>query len=45
MLMVCSPLGYDEILERVLNYSTMAKETLPDVQVAAPSTCAWWYCK
>lgn len=23
----------------------MAKTTLPGVEVAAPSTCAWWYCK
>ncbi|THH33310.1 hypothetical protein EUX98_g939 [Antrodiella citrinella] len=37
------PFGYDEILERVLNFSTMAKEVLPTVEVAAPSTCAWWY--
>ncbi|KAK7688489.1 hypothetical protein QCA50_008027 [Cerrena zonata] len=38
-----TPLGYDEIFERVINFSAVAKEALPDVQVAAPSTCAWWF--
>ncbi|KAH8084875.1 glycoside hydrolase family 44-domain-containing protein [Cristinia sonorae] len=38
-----NPLGYDEILQRVLNFGGVAKEALPTVQVAAPSTCAWWY--
>ncbi|CAL1698040.1 unnamed protein product [Somion occarium] len=37
------PLGYDEILERVLSFSAVAKQAIPSVQVAAPSTCAWWY--
>ncbi|TCD68984.1 hypothetical protein EIP91_009206 [Steccherinum ochraceum] len=37
------PLNYDEILERVLNFSSVAKEVFPDVEVAAPSTCAWWF--
>lgn len=37
-------MGYDEELARVLNTSVMAKATLPNVLVAAPSTCAWWYC-
>lgn len=37
-------MGYDEELARVLNTSMAAKEALPDVLVAAPSTCAWWYC-
>jgi len=26
-----------------LNFSIAAKEAIPDVKVAAPSTCAWWY--
>ncbi|KZP33303.1 carbohydrate-binding module family 1 protein [Athelia psychrophila] len=38
-----SPMGYDEELWRVLNTSTVAKGILPNVLVAAPSTCAWWY--
>ncbi|KAI0821497.1 glycoside hydrolase family 44-domain-containing protein [Irpex lacteus] len=37
------PIDYDEELARVLNYSIIAKSALPSVQVAAPSTCAWWY--
>ncbi|THG98524.1 hypothetical protein EW026_g3685 [Hermanssonia centrifuga] len=37
------PMGYDEELARVVNFSTVAKEVLPDVEVAAPSTCSWWY--
>ncbi|KZT35296.1 hypothetical protein SISSUDRAFT_990707 [Sistotremastrum suecicum HHB10207 ss-3] len=37
------PMGYDEELARVLNVSAMAKAVLPDVLVAAPSTCSWWY--
>ena len=35
------PIGYDEELERVINTATVAKSALPDVQVMAPSTCAW----
>ncbi|KAI0686449.1 glycoside hydrolase family 44-domain-containing protein [Cytidiella melzeri] len=38
-----SPMGYDEELARVVNFSTIAKSALPSVKVAAPSTCAWWY--
>jgi hypothetical protein len=38
------PMGYDEELSRVIATATMAKSTLPNVQVAAPSTCAWWFC-
>lgn len=38
-------MGYDEELARVVNFSTAAKEAIPNVQVAAPSTCSWWYCK
>lgn len=37
-------MGYDEELARVVNFSTIAKEAIPGVQVAAPSTCSWWYC-
>ncbi|KAF5391238.1 hypothetical protein D9757_003018 [Collybiopsis confluens] len=37
------PMGFDEELARVIATSTMAKNTLPNVQVAAPSTCAWWF--
>jgi hypothetical protein len=37
------PMGYDEELARVINYSIIAKEALPSVKVAAPSTCAWWF--
>lgn len=39
------PMGYDEELARVIATATMAKNTLPGVEVAAPSTCAWWYCR
>ena len=39
------PIGFDEELQRVVNTATMAKSALPNVQVAAPSTCAWWFCK
>ena len=39
------PMGYDEELRRVVDTATMVKSVLPDVQVAAPSTCAWWFCK
>ena len=38
------PMGYDEELQRVIATATMAKTAIPDVEVAAPSTCAWWYC-
>ncbi|KAJ7237051.1 glycoside hydrolase family 44-domain-containing protein [Mycena haematopus] len=37
------PMGYDEELSRMLNFSIAAKEAIPGVEVAAPSTCAWWY--
>lgn len=39
------PLSFDEELQRVVATATMAKSVLPDVLVAAPSTCAWWYCE
>ncbi|KAJ7857007.1 hypothetical protein B0H13DRAFT_2672851 [Mycena leptocephala] len=29
---------------RVLNFSLVAKEAILGVKVAAPSTCAWWFC-
>ncbi|KAJ7665613.1 glycoside hydrolase family 44-domain-containing protein [Mycena rosella] len=37
------PMGYDEELARVLEFSKAAKDAIPGVKVAAPSTCAWWY--
>ncbi|GJJ13148.1 hypothetical protein Clacol_007399 [Clathrus columnatus] len=37
------PMSYDEELSRVVNFSAIAKEAIPEVQVAAPSTCSWWY--
>ncbi len=40
-----APLSFDEELQRVIDTATMAKSVLPDVQVAAPSTCAWWFCE
>ncbi|KAF7365841.1 Endoglucanase A [Mycena venus] len=36
-------IDYDEELARVLNFSLVAKEVIPGVKVAAPSTCAWWF--
>ncbi|KAJ6466122.1 glycoside hydrolase family 44-domain-containing protein [Mycena vitilis] len=36
-------MSYDEELQRVLDFATAAKDAIPGVQVAAPSTCAWWY--
>jgi hypothetical protein len=37
-------MNYDEELARVINTSVAAKAALPNVKVAAPSTCAWWFC-
>ncbi|TFK42363.1 glycoside hydrolase family 44-domain-containing protein [Crucibulum laeve] len=37
------PIGYDEELSRVVNFGKAAKAVLPDVLVAAPSTCSWWF--
>lgn len=37
------PNSYDEELARVVNFSIIAKEVLPDSQIAAPSTCSWWF--
>ncbi|TFL04621.1 glycoside hydrolase family 44-domain-containing protein [Pterulicium gracile] len=36
-------MGYDEELKRVLDFSKVAKEAQPNVQIAAPSTCSWWF--
>ncbi|KAJ6540491.1 glycoside hydrolase family 44-domain-containing protein [Mycena capillaripes] len=36
-------IGYDEELQRVLDFGRAAKEAIPGVKVAAPSTCAWWF--
>lgn len=36
-------MSYDEELSRVVTYATAAKEVLPNVAVAAPSTCSWWF--
>ncbi|KAG8917515.1 hypothetical protein FRC01_002399 [Tulasnella sp. 417] len=38
-----SPMGFDEELSRVITFATAAKEALPNVKVAAPSTCSWWF--
>ncbi|CAK5284891.1 unnamed protein product [Mycena citricolor] len=38
-----NPMGYDEELARMLNYSLAIKTALPNTQIAMPSTCAWWY--
>jgi hypothetical protein len=38
------PISFDEELTRVINTVVAAKEALPNVKVAAPSTCAWWFC-
>ncbi|KAF5377193.1 hypothetical protein D9615_006454 [Tricholomella constricta] len=37
------PVSYDEELSRVINFATAAKAALPNVLVAAPSTCSWWF--
>ncbi|KAG9033104.1 hypothetical protein FS837_002547 [Tulasnella sp. UAMH 9824] len=37
------PINYDEELKRVVDFATAAKEALPNVKVAAPSTCSWWF--
>jgi hypothetical protein len=39
------PMGFDEELARVIKTAVMAKQALPNVKVAAPSTCAWWFCE
>jgi hypothetical protein len=36
-------MSYDEELSRVVTFAKMAKEALPNVKVAAPSTCSWWF--
>jgi hypothetical protein len=40
-----SQMGYDEELSRVINTAVAAKAAIPGVKVAAPSTCAWWFCE
>lgn len=37
------PVSYDEELSRVIAYAKAAKEVLPTTNIAAPSTCAWWF--
>ncbi|KAK7045829.1 hypothetical protein VNI00_007240 [Paramarasmius palmivorus] len=37
------PIDYDEELRRVIDFGTAAKEAIPGVKVAAPSTCSWWF--
>ncbi|KAG8824630.1 hypothetical protein FRC17_009065 [Serendipita sp. 399] len=37
------PVSYDEELSRVVNFAKAAKDALPNVKVAAPSTCSWWF--
>ncbi|KAK7449720.1 hypothetical protein VKT23_013195 [Stygiomarasmius scandens] len=37
------PVSYDEERQRVIDFATVAKEAMPNVQVVAPSTCAWWF--
>ncbi|KAJ3573789.1 hypothetical protein NP233_g2215 [Leucocoprinus birnbaumii] len=34
---------YDEELDRVVRFATAAKEALPGIKVAAPSSCSWWF--
>ncbi|KAF5358065.1 hypothetical protein D9756_001355 [Leucocoprinus leucothites] len=36
-------IDYDEELDRVVRFATAAKQALPGVKVAAPSTCSWWF--
>lgn len=38
-------MSYDEELRRVVEFSIAAKSALPNVLVAAPSTCSWWFCQ
>jgi hypothetical protein len=40
-----APMGFDEELSRMISTAVMAKAAIPGVKVAAPSTCAWWFCK
>src|SRR6267154_4239033 len=42
---ISSSIDYEEELDRVVRFATAAKEALPGVKVAAPSTCSWWYCE
>ncbi|KAG8961586.1 hypothetical protein FRC05_005918, partial [Tulasnella sp. 425] len=38
-----NPIGFDEELARVVNFSIAVKDALPTVKIAAPSTCSWWF--
>ena len=34
---------YQEILQQYIDYSTMVREEMPDVELAGPTTCCWHY--
>ena len=34
---------YDEVLSKYIAYATMAREELPNAQLAGPTTCCWHY--
>ncbi|MGB1250921.1 MAG: glycoside hydrolase family 44 protein [Candidatus Promineifilaceae bacterium] len=34
---------YDEVLDQYIRYATMARQELPDAQLAGPTTCCWHY--
>ncbi|KAF9532144.1 glycoside hydrolase family 44-domain-containing protein [Crepidotus variabilis] len=36
-------IGYDEELKRIVDFATVAKQAIPSVLVAAPSSCSWWF--
>ncbi|KAH6918404.1 glycoside hydrolase family 44-domain-containing protein [Coprinopsis sp. MPI-PUGE-AT-0042] len=38
-----APMSFDEEFDRVSRFAIATKEALPDVQILAPSTCAWWF--
>ncbi|KAH7105896.1 glycoside hydrolase family 44-domain-containing protein [Auriculariales sp. MPI-PUGE-AT-0066] len=38
-----NPLGYDELLGRMVATATAIKTAQPQVKVFAPSVCNWWY--
>ncbi|KAF7436217.1 hypothetical protein PC9H_003045 [Pleurotus ostreatus] len=37
------PVSYDEELERMVTFAKASKAALPNVAVAAPMTCSWWF--
>ncbi|KZV87503.1 hypothetical protein EXIGLDRAFT_773572 [Exidia glandulosa HHB12029] len=37
------PMSYDEELSRMVTFAKASKAALPNVKVAAPSTCSWWF--